>query len=83
MRIKLIKLHPKRQHLQGCYNHYVHDSSKSLYGYKQYRIKTFSLYKDWEVYDGEVQISPTRIGRSFKEARDWLENYLDNNKNEK
>lgn len=83
MKIKLKKLHAKGLHPQGCWNNYVHDSSRSLYGYKQYRIKTSSYYKDWEVYDGEIQISPTRLGRSFKEARDWLENYLDNNKNEK
>jgi hypothetical protein len=77
MKIKLTKLHPKGQHPQGCFNNYVHDSSRSLYGYKQYRIKTLSYYKDWEVYDGEIQISPTGFGRSFKEAREWLENYLE------
>ena len=32
----------------------------------------------WEVYEGEKQISPiTGFGMSFKEAKEWLENYLD------
>ena len=76
MKIKLSKLHAKGLHPQGCYNNYVHDSSRSLYGYKQYRIKTLCNYQGWEVYDGETQISPIAYGMTFKEAREWLENYL-------
>jgi hypothetical protein len=76
MKINLTKLH-KGKHLQGCYNNYVHDSSKSLYAYKQYRIKTNYHYMGWEVYDGETQISPIGFGMSFKEARQWLKDYLD------
>jgi len=76
MKIKLSKLHPKGQHPQGCYNNYVHDSSRSLYGFNQYRIKTLSQYQGWEVYDGENQISPIGYGMTFKEAKKWLENYL-------
>tara|TARA_R110000782_G_C14696062_1_gene401611 strand:- start:323 stop:577 length:255 start_codon:yes stop_codon:yes gene_type:complete len=78
MKIKLKRLHPKGLHAQGCYNNYVHDSSKSEYGYEDYRIKTHSFYKDWNVYDSnDVQLNPmSPCGMSFREARDWLEDYI-------
>jgi len=76
MKIKLKRMHEELTHVWSGIGHY-HDSSRSLYAYNQYRIKTTSYYKDWEVYDGEIQISPTELGRSFKEAKEWLENYLD------
>jgi hypothetical protein len=38
------------------------------------------MYMGWEVYDGETQISDSHgLGFTFKEAREWLENYLDKN----
>ena len=76
MKIKLKKLHAKGLHPQGCYNNYVHDSSKSLYAYNQYRIKTLSQHQGWEVYDGENQISSVGFGMTFKEARKWLEDHI-------
>ena len=76
MKIKLKRLHKKSTHFWGGIGHF-HDSSRSLSEYKQYRIKTLSAYQDWEVYDGETQISPSGFGMTFKEAREWLENYLD------
>ena len=77
MKIKLKRLHDNLTHAWSGIGHY-HDSSKSLYAYKQYRIKTYHAYMGWEVYEGEKQISPiTGFGMSFKEAKEWLENYLD------
>ena len=76
MKIKLKKLHEELTHVWSGIGH-RHDSSRSLYGYKQYRIKTRDFYQGWEVYDGETQISPTGFGMTFKEARQWLENFLD------
>ena len=55
--IKLKKLH-EGIHPQGCYNNYAHDSSKSLYGYKEYFIKTHYAYMGWNIYQGEKQINP-------------------------
>jgi hypothetical protein len=77
MKIKLKKLHGDSAHVWGGIGHY-HDSSKSLYGYKQYRIKTDHAYMGWYVAteDGK-QISPIYLDMSFKEAKEWLENYLD------
>lgn len=76
MKIKLKRLHDELAHVWSGIGHY-HDSSKSLYAYKQYRIKTNHAYMGWEVFEGDKQISPYGIGMSFKEAREWLENYLD------
>jgi len=77
MKVKLKRLH-KGKHQQNCYNNYVHDSSKSLYGYKDYFIKTDDYYMGWNVYKGEEQINTITIsGMNFKEAREWLENYLE------
>jgi hypothetical protein len=43
-------------------------------------LKQDDLYMGWEVYDGETQISDSNgFGFTFKEAREWLENYLDKN----
>jgi hypothetical protein len=79
MKIKLKRLHEELTHVWSGIGHY-HDSSRSLYGYKQYRIKTRDIYMGWEVYDGETQISDSNgFGFTFKEAREWLENYLDKN----
>jgi hypothetical protein len=76
MKIKLKRLHKELTHVWSGIGH-RHDSSRSLYGYKQYRIKTRDFYQGWEVYDGETQISSTGFGMTFKEARQWLENFLD------
>ena len=75
-KIKLKRLHKENAHVWGGIGHY-HDSSKSLYGYKQYRIKTDHAYMGWYVAteDGK-QISPIYLDMSFKEAKEWLENYL-------
>tara|TARA_Y100000114_G_C11575466_1_gene238501 strand:- start:179 stop:427 length:249 start_codon:yes stop_codon:yes gene_type:complete len=75
--IKLKKLH-EGKHLQGCYDNYSHDSSKSLYGYKEYFIKTDYAYMGWNIYKREKQINPITPsnGMSFKQAREWLDNYL-------
>ena len=79
MKIKLKKLHEKLTHNWQGIGH-CHNSSGSLYGYKQYRIKTNERYMGWRVYDGETQISDYEVGGfTFKEAREWLENYLDKN----
>ena len=76
MAIKLKRLHKELTHVWSGIGHF-HDSSRSLYGYKQYRIKTRDYYMGWEVYDGETQISNSNgFGMSFKEARQWLEDYL-------
>ena len=78
--IKLTKLH-KVKHPQGCYNNYRHDSSKSLYGYKNFRIRTDDHYGGWYVEEirGGIrnQISDYRLCMTFKEAKKWLEEYLD------
>jgi hypothetical protein len=76
MKIKLKRLHKELTHVWSGIGH-RHDSSRSLYGYKQYRIKTRDFYQGWEVYDNETQISPVGFGMTFKEARQWLENFLD------
>ena len=75
--LKLKKLHGKYTHGWSGVGHY-HDSSKSLYGYKDYFIKTNDYYMGWNVYKGEKKISPITLdsGMSFKEARAWLEDYL-------
>ena len=71
MKIKLKKLHAKGLHPQGCYNNYVHDSSKSLYAW----IKTY--YKPSKDRELESQQS-TEIRRlkaelaRVKEERDIL-----------
>jgi hypothetical protein len=82
MAIKLKRLHKELTHVWSGIGHF-HDSSRSLYGYKQYRIKTRDYYMGWEVYDGETQISNSNgFGMSFKEARQWLEDYLKEKNNE-
>jgi len=75
--IKLKRLHKELTHVWSGIGHY-HDSSKSLYGYKDYFIKTNDYYMGWNVYKGEKKISPVTLdsGMSFKEARAWLEDYL-------
>ena len=76
-KIKLKKLHKELTHAWSGVGHY-HDSSKSLYGYKEYRIKTNDYYMGWYVCkEGGERISPLYIDMSFKEARQWLENYLE------
>jgi hypothetical protein len=76
MKIKLKKLHGELVHAWGGVGHY-HDSSKSLYGYKEYRIKTDDYYQGWFVCKEDERISPPHLDMSFKEAREWLENYLE------
>ena len=76
MKIKLKKLHGEHAHSWGGVGHY-HDSSRSLYGYKEYRIKTDNYYQGWFVCKEDEKISPPHLDMSFKEAREWLENYLD------
>jgi len=74
--IKLKRLHKELAHVWGGIGH-RHDSSKSLYGYKEYFIKTSDYYMGWNIYKGEDQINPITVdGMSFKEAREWLDNYL-------
>jgi hypothetical protein len=77
--IKLKRLHKELTHVWSGVGH-RHDSSKSLYGYKDYFIKTNDYYMGWNVYKGEEQINPVTFrSMSFKEAREWLENYLKEN----
>lgn len=75
--IKLKRLHKKLTHVWSGVGHF-HDSSKSLYGYKDYFIKTNDYYMGWNIYKGDKQINPVTPsgGMSFKEARIWLENHL-------
>lgn len=80
MEIKLKRLHSNNAHVGRCYNNYRHDSSKSLYGYKNFRIRTNDNYSGWyveEIRDGvRHRISEDPFGMTFKEARQWLENFL-------
>jgi len=78
MKIKLKKLHAKLDHVCSGVGHY-HDSSKSLYAYKEYRIKTDDSYMGWYVCreNGENLNESIIGGMTFKEAREWLENHLD------
>jgi len=75
--IKLKKLHGKYTHGWSGVGHY-HDSSKSLYAYKEYRIKTNDIYMGWNIFKGDEQLNPITpsCGMSFKEAKEWLEDYL-------
>ena len=81
MKIKLKKLHGKSTYYPRELNNYKHDSSKSLYGYENYRIRTDQPYQGWyveEIKEGiRNQISPIRWDMTFKEAKKWLENYID------
>lgn len=80
--MKLRRLHIKNAHRWSGIGH-RHDSSKSLYGYKDYFIKTNYHYKGWEVYKNDQKISPVQPEyMSFKEAREWLENYIKGENNE-
>ena len=76
--IKLKRLHSKLAHYSH-YNNHFHDSSRSEYGYGEYRIRSGERNMDWNVYLGETKLTPTVIGRSFKEAKEWLENYIKTN----
>jgi hypothetical protein len=78
MKIKLKRLHKPNAHMGKNYNHYKHDSTKSEYGYDDFRIRASDLDGDWNVYtkDGK-QLNPrVPMGLTFKQARQWLENYL-------
>ena len=76
MEIKLKRLHSKAAHRWSGIGR-RHDSSQSLYGYKNYYIKTNYHYKGWEVYEGDKRISPILPEyMSFKEAKDWLKNHI-------
>ena len=80
--MKLKRLHKKNAHWWSGIGH-RHDSSQSLYGYKDYFIKTNYHYKGWEVYKGEKRISPLTIhDMSFKEAKEWLKNHIEGENNE-
>ena len=75
--IKLKRLHDKDTHLsKHTTRNYQHNSCNSEYGYKDYRINGTSL--DWNVYGTDsTRLDPiTPDYMSFKEAREWLENYL-------
>ena len=82
MKIKLERLHNNNAHVGRCYNNYRHDSSKSLYGYKNFRIRTDDYYGGWYVEEirGGIRnrISDYRFSMTFKEAKKWLENFLQN-----
>jgi hypothetical protein len=82
MKIKLKRLHSSNAHVGRCYNNYRHDSSKSLYGYKNFRIRTDFYAGGWyveEIKDSvRHQISNDKFGMTFKEAKKWLENFLQN-----
>ena len=82
MEIKLKRLHNNNAHVGRCYNNYRHDSSKSLYGYKNFRIRTDDYNGGWYVEEiiGGIrnQISDYRFNMTFKEAKKWLENFLQN-----
>jgi len=71
-KIKLKRLHPKDTHAgRDIEITYSHDSSRSVYGYKDYRIKyDYAWYVE---KDGERL---TRKWLMFSEAREWLENHL-------
>lgn len=75
--IKLKRLHDKDTYLsKHTTRNYQHNSCSSEYGYKDYRINGTSL--DWNVYgtDGRRLNPTTPDYMSFKEAKEWLENYL-------
>ena len=76
--IKLKRLHAKDTHsMRHAIRNYQHNSGLSEYGYKDYRIRAYGMY-DWNVYgtDGTKlnPLSPNNL--SFKEAREWLDNYV-------
>ena len=81
MEIKLKRLHSNNAHVGTCYNNYRHDSSKSLYGYKNFRIRTDFYAGGWYVEEirGGIRnkISDYRLCMTFKEAKKWLEQYID------
>ncbi|HAI36872.1 MAG TPA: hypothetical protein DCM40_01375 [Maribacter sp.] len=81
MEIKLKRLHNKNVYADRHYNHYRHDSSKSLYGYKNFRIRTNDYYGGWCVEEIRAgirnQISNYSLYMSFKEAKKWLEQYIE------
>ena len=80
MEIKLKRLHNKNVYASRHYNNYRHDSSKSLYGYKNFRIRTDDYYGGWYIEEirGGIrnQISDYRLSMTFKEAKKWLEQYI-------
>jgi len=50
MKIKLKRLHDKNVHVGRCvFNGYRHNSSRSLYGYKNFRIRTDDYYGGWYI----------------------------------
>ncbi len=82
MKVKLTKLHKENAHNWSGIGH-RHESSRSLYAYKQYRIKTDDYYMGWFVCHGDGErLSPFSPNMSFKEVRQWLEDYLKEKNNE-
>ena len=77
MKIKLKRLHNKNAHVGRHYNNYQYNPLSSEYGYKDYRIRAHGE-QDWDVFgtDG-TRLNPiTTRGMSFKEAKEWLNDYL-------
>ena len=75
--IKLKRLHDKDTYsMRDAIRNYQHNSLNSEYGYKDYRIRGSAL--SWNVYhkDG-TRLNPIRPGDlNFKQAREWLDNYV-------
>ena len=70
---KLKRLHPKNTHV--IYNNYLHDSTLSEYGYKDYRIKSDGTFSGWFVEKKGKRLT-SLLGLGFKEARSWLKTHI-------
>ncbi len=75
--IKLKRLHAKDTYSsRHAIRNYQHNSGYSEYGYRDSRIRGTAL--SWNVYhkDG-TRLDPIRPDDlNFKQARDWLNNYI-------
>jgi len=72
MKIKLRRLHNNNAHVGRCYNNYRHDSSKSLYGYKNFRIRTDDYYGGWYVEEINTEKSKGSALNFLEKEDKWF-----------